>query len=128
MFQTFCVQMLQQRLQKKIGWNLTEPIIVKNFFADEIPAAILEKTLNYFKKNQKIINNADILTIIDFNKLSTEKRMFILNLKDGSVERLLVTHRKKSEGELAQAKKFSNNPGSEMSSMQLNGSWTTKGA
>jgi hypothetical protein len=43
--------------------------------------------------------------------------MFILNLKDGSVERLLVTHGKKSEGELGQAKYFSNNPGSEMSSL-----------
>ncbi|MDD4974724.1 MAG: murein L,D-transpeptidase catalytic domain family protein [Bacteriovorax sp.] len=89
----------------------------KSFCADGIPANVLEIALNYFKKNQKLINNVDFLTIIDFTKLSIEKRMFILNLKNGSVESLLVTHGKKSEGELGQAKYFSNTPGSEMSSI-----------
>ena len=88
-----------------------------NFCADGIPAFLLEQTLQYYQNNQKNINNHDYLTIIDFTKSSTEKRMFILNLKDGSVEKLLVTHGKKSEGELSYAKYFSNTPGSEMSSL-----------
>lgn len=89
----------------------------KTFCAEGIPAPLLEKTLNFYKKNQKIITNDEYLTIIDFTKPSTEKRMFILNLQNGSVEKLLVTHGKKSEGELAQAKFFSNTLGSEMSSI-----------
>lgn len=88
-----------------------------SFCTDDIPAPLLEKALNYFKANQKIINNVDFLTIIDFTKFSIEKRMFILNLKDGSVEKLLVTHAKKTESKRAQAKFFSNTPGSEMSSI-----------
>ena len=93
----------------------------KSFCADGIPAELLETTLKYFKQNQKVINNTDYLTIIDFSKLSTEKRMFILNLKDGSVQKLLVTHGKKSESEsiteIGKAKYFSNEIGSEMSSV-----------
>ena len=89
----------------------------KSFCADGIPAPLLSRALTFFKNNQKIINNSDFLTIIDFTKVSTEKRMFILNLKTGSVEKLLVTHGKKSEGDLGQAKFFSNDPGSEMSSV-----------
>jgi hypothetical protein len=88
-----------------------------SFCADDIPVTILENALIYFKENQKIIKNNDFLTIIDFTKLSTEKRMTILNLKDGSIERFLVTHAKKSEGKLGQAKYFSNAPGSKMSSI-----------
>jgi hypothetical protein len=88
-----------------------------SFCADDIPATILKNALVYFKENQKIIKNNDFLTIIDFTKLSIEKRMTILNLKDGSVERFLVTHAKKSEGKLGQAKYFSNTPGSKMSSI-----------
>jgi hypothetical protein len=89
----------------------------KSFCADGIPAPLLETALKYFKKNQKIINNTDFLTVVDFTKLSTEKRMFILNLKDGSVESMLVTHGKKSEGQLGKAEHFSNELGSEMSSV-----------
>ena len=89
----------------------------KSYCADGIPADALEKTLTYFKNNQKIIRNDDYITIIDFTKLSTEKRMFILNLKDGSVQKLLVTHGKKSEGSTGQAKFFSNTAESEMSSL-----------
>lgn len=89
----------------------------KNFCADGIPAPLLRDTLSYFKKNQDIIKNEDFLTIIDFSKPSTEKRMFILNLKDGSVDSLLVTHGKNSEGELAHAEFFSNTPGTLMSSL-----------
>lgn len=89
----------------------------KNYCADGIPALLLKEALNFFVKNQGLIKNDDYLTIIDFTKPSTEKRMFILNLKDGSVEKLLVTHGKNTEGELAQAKFFSNTPGTNMSSL-----------
>ena len=89
----------------------------ESFCADGIPALILDQALNYYTQHQKIIKNTDYMAILDFTKLSTEKRMFILNLKDGSVERMLVTHGKNSEGSLAMAKHFSNTPESEMSSI-----------
>lgn len=89
----------------------------KNYCADDIPSLLLEKTLNYFKNNQQIINNVDFLAIVNFNMLSTQKRMFILNLKDGSVEKLLVAHGKKSEGAPGEARYFSNIEGSNMTSL-----------
>ena len=90
---------------------------VRSFCADEIPSDLLEKTLTYFKNNQHIINNVDFLAIVDFNLPSTKKRMFILNLKDGSVEKILVSHGKKTEAGLAEARYFSNIEGSNMSSL-----------
>ena len=89
----------------------------ESFCADGIPAGLLENALSYIKNNQNIIHNKNYMTIIDFTVNSTEKRMYILNLQTGSVEKLLVTHGKKSEGELGMAKFFSNTPESEMSSL-----------
>lgn len=89
----------------------------ESFCANGIPAGLLEDGLNYLKNNQNIIHNNNYLTIIDFTLNSIEKRMYILNLHDGSVDNLLVTHGKKSESELGMAKFFSNTPESEMSSV-----------
>jgi hypothetical protein len=46
----------------------------ESFCADGIPSNILEKALNYYSNNRKLIKNDDYLAIIDFTKLSTEKR------------------------------------------------------
>jgi hypothetical protein len=88
-----------------------------SFCADGIPSIPLAKTLNYFKDNQQIIDNVDYVAIADFNQPSTQKRLYILNLRNGSVEKLLVTHGKKSEGQLAMAQYFSNVDESNMSSL-----------
>jgi hypothetical protein len=88
-----------------------------HFCADGIPALPLELSLNFLKNNARIIENTKFLAIADFRMPSTKKRLFILNLEDGSVTSMLVTHGKKSEGRKAYADNFSNDIGSEMSSL-----------
>lgn len=95
------------------GTNYCQP----GFCADNIPSRPLELALKFYKKNQDKILNDDYIGIIDFRMKSTEKRFFILNLKNGSVESMLVTHGKKSETENAFAGEFSNEIGSEKSSL-----------
>lgn len=57
----------------------------------------------------------DHLAIIDYTKPSKEKRLYILDLKKGSVSRHLVAHGKGSGSDIAT--KFSNEEGSLMSSL-----------
>jgi len=94
------------------GTNYCEP----GFCAESIPHDALRNALNFYKNNLKLITNNDFIGIIDFSLHSTKKRFFILNLSNGSVESILVTHGKKSETELGVAGNFSNIQGSEMSS------------
>jgi hypothetical protein len=85
--------------------------------AELIPAKALKIALDLYKTNLDKIENHNYIGIIDFNIKSTQKRFFILNLKKGTVESMLVTHGKKSETELGVAGVFSNTVNSEMSSL-----------
>ena len=95
------------------GTNYCKP----GFCAESIPSQALELALDFYKDNQKIINNTQHIAVIDFTLHSTKKRLFLLNLKTGSVEAMLVTHGKKSETATGVAGAFSNIVGSEMSSL-----------
>ena len=96
------------------GTNYCKP----GFCAESIPNKALAPALEFYKANQgTLINNTRYIGIIDFSIQSTEKRFFILNLKTGAVELLLVTHGKKSETSPGWAGAFSNIVGSEMSSL-----------
>ncbi len=62
--------------------------------------------------------NEDIVTIIDFSKPSTEKRLFILDLRNQQVlYQTFVAHGKNTGANMAT--KFSNNKGSNQSSLGL---------
>jgi len=62
------------------------------------------------------INNENILSIVDFDLPSTEKRMFVIDLKNKKlVKNLFVAHGKKSGGNYATS--FSNTPKSHQSSL-----------
>jgi hypothetical protein len=62
--------------------------------------------------------NEDIVTIIDFSKPSTEKRLFILDLRNQQVlYHTFVAHGKNTGANMAT--KFSNNKGSNQSSLGL---------
>lgn len=87
------------------------------FCAEKIPAKPLALALIFFKEREREILNKNVIAILDFRKPSTEERLFLLNMKNGSVESMLVTHGKNSEGRLAMAEKFSNELGSGMSSL-----------
>lgn len=87
------------------------------YCADEIPAVPLELALRFLRSNQTRIENNHFIAIADFRIPSSQERLFILNLNDGSYESMLVAHGKKSEGALGMAEKFSNKNGSKMSSL-----------
>ena len=89
----------------------------RGFCAEAVPSEALKKALNFYKNRQDLINNNDYVGIIDFSLHSTVKRFFILNLKSGAVESMLVTHGKNSETDLGVAGTFSNTINSEMSSL-----------
>ena len=95
------------------GTNYCKP----GLCAEVIPSEALAPALEFYKSNQAIIGNTRFIGIVDFSIQSTQKRFFILNLKTGSVESLLVTHGKKSETSPGWAGAFSNVVGSEMSSL-----------
>lgn len=62
------------------------------------------------------INNPNILTIVDFSKPSTEKRLWVIDLRtDKTLMNLYTTHGSHSGG--LYATQFSNRPGSEESSL-----------
>lgn len=89
----------------------------KGFCADGIPALPLKNALNYYLARGGIVKNHEYIGIVDFSINSTKERFFILNLKTGEVEKMLVTHARNSETQLGNAGKFSNVVGSEMSSL-----------
>ncbi len=62
----------------------------------ELAQNVLETALAYHKLHQPIIRNRRYLTIIDYTKPSCTKRMFVIDLKTGIVERQLVAHGKNS--------------------------------
>ena len=71
--------------------------------------------LKKLQQGQELINDT-LLTIVDFNKPSSQKRLYIIDLKNQCViEKSLVAHGKET-GALY-ARNFSNQPGSRMSSL-----------
>ena len=95
------------------GTNYCKP----GLCAESIPPLALKPALEFYKNNQNIINNTRYIAVIDFSIVSTKNRLFLLNIRTGSVEAMLVTHGKNSETSLGVADKFSNVVGSEMSSL-----------
>ena len=73
------------------------------------------KGLSYLKKSD-LIRKKDIITIIDFSKPSTEKRLFVIDLFNGKIlYRTWVAHGRNSGNEYAN--EFSNSPESHQSSL-----------
>lgn len=73
-----------------------------------------EKNRSYMRDRSISIRNQTI-TIIDYSKPSSERRLYILNLKTGTVSKHYVAHGKESG--VNHAIKFSNINGSKMSSL-----------
>lgn len=83
-----------------------------------IPARPFEMAMTFFLKHKDKIKNQQVIGIIDFTQKSNTKRLYLLNLKTGTVERLLVAHGKNSDTDHdGYATKFSNIEGSLMSSL-----------
>lgn len=83
-----------------------------------VPTTPLTQALTYFKANKTKIKNQNYLTIIDMTQKSSKKRMYVINMKTGAVATYLAAHGKGSDtNNDGYAEKFSNTPGSNMSSL-----------
>jgi len=78
--------------------------------------SIFDLAINGYNHLKHNINNKDIITIIDFSLPSTEKRMFVIDLKNKEIlYHNIVSHGQKSG--LLYATDFSNRHGSHQSSL-----------
>jgi hypothetical protein len=100
----------------------TIPIAFKRFAVDKLRVAdgnlidrkVYLEALRFFNSQRPRIRNRNYLTIIDYSKPSFKKRMYIINLKTGDVQKHFVAHGKNS-GHIM-AVDFSNEEGSLKSS------------
>ncbi len=83
-----------------------------------VPKALLKKAVAYFEANKSRLKNQNYLTVVDFSKPSSQRRLFIVNMKSGSVLALHVAHGEGSDrDDDAYAERFSNVEGSNASSL-----------
>lgn len=82
----------------------------------DIPRAALNKVFRYLKENK--LPNERYATIIDMDRPSDEKRMFVIDLRTGRVSRYLVAHGSGS-GRGDTAERFSDRNRSHMTSLGL---------
>jgi hypothetical protein len=83
-----------------------------------VPTEPLTQALRYFKSNKPSILNQSYITIADMTQKSSKKRLFLVNMKTGSVNTFLVAHGKNSDlNDDGYADAFSNQQGSNMTSL-----------
>lgn len=58
----------------------------------EVPTDLLKKAVAYWDTNKNKFPNQDYITIVDFKPRSDKYRLFIINMKDGSVAKFHTTH------------------------------------
>ncbi|MDE2292764.1 MAG: murein L,D-transpeptidase catalytic domain family protein, partial [Elusimicrobia bacterium] len=81
----------------------------------EIPQAAVRKVLGYLQRHP--VPNMDFVTIIDMDLPSTARRMYVISLATGKVERFLVAHG--SGSGMLYATRFSDVDSSHMTSLGL---------
>lgn len=85
-----------------------------------VPEVPLRRALAYYDVYYNQIRNKNYVTVVDFTKKNTQKRMFLIDMKTGKVSTYLVAHGKGSDpSHTGMATKFSNTAGSNMSSLGL---------
>jgi hypothetical protein len=85
-----------------------------------VPDVPLRRALTYYDVYYNQLRNRDYITVVDMTKKNTQKRMFLIDMKTGKVSTYLVAHGMGSDpSHTGMATKFSNTPGSNMTSMGL---------
>lgn len=85
-----------------------------------VPDSLLKKAVEYYDANLSKIANKNYLSVIDFSKRSTTARFYIIDMKTGKVWAVRTAHGKGSDPQHdGYAKTFSNQPGSNMSSVGI---------
>jgi len=65
---------------------------IEHFVSLEVPESPLRSALKFYLKNKRSLGNTTYLTIADYSQSSREKRLYILNLEEGSLQREYVAH------------------------------------
>jgi hypothetical protein len=74
-----------------------------------VPAKPLAAALKFYKSDKAKIGNPGYLSVIDYTQPSRNKRLYVINMRTGAVERFLVAHGKGSDPDhTGYAKVFSN--------------------
>jgi|GEM_PF-2916824 len=84
--------------------------------APELTPYALDAALVYFARNRSRIRNQSVLSVVDFSLPAHQKRMFVIDLQSGALEKYLVAHGEGS-GMGLYPTEFSNRPGSNQSSI-----------
>ncbi len=83
----------------------------------EVPAALLNKAINYYDSHKSQIKNKTTLGVIDFSQHNSKERFYLIDMSSGQVDKYLVAHGKNSDPDYdGYATQFSNEPNSLMSS------------
>lgn len=101
--------------------NQKSQVLAKYNFVDKdktIRTSILEKAVLYYDANKSRFRRSTVLTVLDFSLPSNKKRLHVINMSNGSVWSLHVSHGTGSDSNHdAYAEKFSNTSGSNASSI-----------
>lgn len=98
----------------KVDWSKYDHIDPQHLVAD-IP---LKRAIEYFDTYKDKLKNKNYITVIDYTKHNSKKRMYVINMVSGAVEPMLVAHGRGSDpNHTGYAKKFSNTEGSKMTSL-----------
>jgi len=85
----------------------------------KLPPIALKKALQYLAAHEDVFKNQEYMAIANFDQPSTEKRLYLINLRTGDTETHLVSHGKNSADpdDRKMAKFFSNTHNSKKSSL-----------
>ena len=84
----------------------------------EVPRGLLEDAIVYFDVNKALIPKQDYFVVVDLSQYSGHDRFWLVDLASGAVEKHMVAHGAGSDPTNdGYATKFSNTPGSNMSSL-----------
>jgi hypothetical protein len=83
-----------------------------------VPARPLAAALRFYKANKADIANKDYLSVIDYTQRSDNKRLYVIDMRTGGVERFLVAHGRGSDPDhTGYATVFSNEDSTHASSL-----------
>ena len=93
-------------------------VAARRILAAGVPTKPFAKALRFMNRNWERIENRRYLTLVDYSKPISARRLFILNLKSGKVARLHVSHGRGSDPRrTGTPQKFSNIEGTQASSV-----------
>lgn len=100
----------------RTSWTILRPLPVGPAVTDGsiVESEAYRIALRFFSASRLEFKNKKYITIIDYTKPSSSKRLFLIDMETGAVEKYLVSHGKNSGWNYA--RKFSNRPGSFQSS------------